>query len=140
MRAAGLLLLAAALPAGCIQGEQSFSLFPDGSGKVVVHVGIKKQVLTMIEEMAKSFGGKTPDGQPLENPFTGFHDPKKLARDSVSLQFATASGAAPLVSMLAYVARPAAASGLSMTTLLFSSRTSPPWVQMYSRALHTPPS
>src|SRR5688572_5727338 len=82
MRFAGLLLLAAALPAGCIQGEQTFSLFPDGSGKLVVHVAIKKQVLTMIEEMSKSFGGKTPDGAPIQNPFTAFHDPKKLVRDS----------------------------------------------------------
>jgi hypothetical protein len=81
-RVAGLLLLAAALPAGCIQGEQSFTLFPDGSGKLVVHVAVQKRILTLMEEMSKSFGGKTPDGMPIENPFNAFHDPKRLARDS----------------------------------------------------------
>ncbi|HEX7898505.1 MAG TPA: hypothetical protein VF950_12140 [Planctomycetota bacterium] len=83
MRVAACLALLALVPlTGCVQGEQAFTLFPDGSGKVVVHVGIKKQVLKMLGEMAKSFGGKTPDGMPIEDPFAEFRDPKRLARDS----------------------------------------------------------
>ena len=82
MRVAGLLLLAAVLPAGCIQGDQAFILFPDGSGKLVVKVAIRKQVIKMMEEMARELGGKTPDGKPIENPLNGFRDPKQLARDS----------------------------------------------------------
>lgn len=82
MRVAGLLVLAVAFPAGCVQGEQNFTLFPDGSGKLVMKIGVRKQVVQMMEEMAKSLGGKTPGGRPIENPFNAFHDPQQLARDS----------------------------------------------------------
>jgi len=71
-----------ALPLGsCVQGEQSVTLFPDGSGKIVMKVAVKKQVLQMIENMAKEFGGNAPGGPP-ENPFKTMTDPAQLAANS----------------------------------------------------------
>src|SRR3990170_1348698 len=66
---------------------------------------------------------------------------RKAACDSSSLYWSTDWGATPSEIMLCQVSRPAADSGLSMTTFVGSSgsRTLPPWVQMYSQPLHTPP-
>lgn len=82
MRVLRIVPLLALIPWGCVQADQAFTIFPDGSGKLTLNVGIKKQMIQMIEDMAKQFGGKTPDGRPLKNPFDAFRDPQQLAKDS----------------------------------------------------------
>ncbi len=71
------LLAAATAVAGCIQMEQSTTLLPDGSGKVVITFGMKKSTLDMLRSLAKQFGGEeSPD------PLKQFTDPKELEKNS----------------------------------------------------------
>lgn len=95
MRVAGLLLLALPLlfTTSCVQADQTFTLWPDGSGALVLNVAVKKQVIKMIEELAKKNGGKLPDGQPFRNPFDAMRDPGDLARDSEGIAAWVPNGA-----------------------------------------------
>ncbi|MBI2933657.1 MAG: hypothetical protein HYY16_18595 [Planctomycetes bacterium] len=54
---------------GCIQLEVGTVLFPDGSGKLVMSIGIEKAMLKMA-------------GQGHENPMESFSDPRKLAQNN----------------------------------------------------------
>lgn len=75
MRAAVLPLLALALPLGCVRGEEDLTIYPDGSGKLVLRVAIKKSVLKLAQEGARKNGG--PE---LQNPLLALSDPAVLAR------------------------------------------------------------
>ncbi len=63
---------------GCIQAEQACTIFPDGSGKVMMKVAFKKSMLKMMEEMAKGFGG----GEGKVDMMSDFSDPEKLMANS----------------------------------------------------------
>lgn len=65
---------------GCIQFEQGATLFPDGSGKMTLHVGFKKSLIKMLEEMAKQFGAPE-EGKKLD-PMAEFSDPEKLGQNA----------------------------------------------------------
>jgi len=73
--AATALLAATALHAGCIQGDEATTLFPDGSGKVVIKLALKKSVAKMLEAAAKQ--------QTLpENPLDEITNPERMAENS----------------------------------------------------------
>lgn len=61
---------------GCLQVEQGSTIFPDGSGKLLMKVGFKKSMLKMIEEFAKQGGGDA------KNPLDELNDPAKLAENA----------------------------------------------------------
>lgn len=60
----------------CIQVEQSTTLFPDGSGKVVMKIAFKKAMLDMAKATAKQFGQEDAD------PLKEFQDPGELEKNS----------------------------------------------------------
>lgn len=62
---------------GCIQAEQGTTLFPDGSGKLSVKIGVKKSMLQMMEQFAQA----NPQGGSA-NPLDQFSDPAKLQENS----------------------------------------------------------
>lgn len=64
---------------GCMQMEQETTLFPDGSGKLVMTVGLKKSMIAMIEQMAQQFGAQ--EGQSTD-PFSDVTDPAKLKENA----------------------------------------------------------
>jgi len=64
--------------AGCLQFEQAGILLPDGSGKLVMKVGLKKSTLKLIEELARQFGG---DAKPSD-PLADLGNPSKLQENS----------------------------------------------------------
>ncbi len=83
-------LAVAALAAigGCLQVEQATTLFPDGSGKIVIKMAIKKSMFKMMEGFATPPGGMDPAdpdapkaGKP-EDPFAELSDVHKLAKNS----------------------------------------------------------
>jgi FimV-like protein len=80
LRAAAAATLAAAIQAGCVQADQGTTLFPDGSGKLVVKLAIKKSFLKMMEAAARQRG---PDDPPIpENPLEQFTSPDRLAESA----------------------------------------------------------
>jgi hypothetical protein len=78
--AAGLALLV--LPAGCIQADQETTVYPDGSGKVVIEIGVKKSILKVAEEMAKQNGLQTGARPGAEDLFSEYEDPAKILKQT----------------------------------------------------------
>lgn len=61
--AASTLALLLALPlAGCFKQKQHCTVMPDGSGKLTVTFGMKKDMVTMMESMAAGMGGEEAGG------------------------------------------------------------------------------
>ena len=73
--AAGCALLVG-LGAGCFQGEEKTTLYPDGSGKIDFTMSIKKSLFKMVEAAART--GEEPALQP--DALEGFDRPERLAR------------------------------------------------------------
>jgi hypothetical protein len=77
MRFALVPLLAVALSGGgCLQMEESITLYPDGSGTLVLDLSVSKSVLAILEGRAKKAG------VPPVDVFAEFRDPAKLAENS----------------------------------------------------------
>ncbi len=69
------------LPFGCIQADQETTLFPDGSGKIVMEVGIKKTMMKVAEEMAKQ-NGLQPGRGGVDDFFAEFEAPEKIRKNT----------------------------------------------------------
>ena len=62
---------------GCMQMEQATTLYPDGSGKLKMTIGLKKSMIAQIEAMARGLGA--PEGEVEKTDFfSDFTDPLKL--------------------------------------------------------------
>jgi hypothetical protein len=62
--------------AGCFQGEEKTTLYPDGSGKIEFAMSIKKSLFKMVEAAART--GQEPRLQP--DALDGFDRPERVAR------------------------------------------------------------
>lgn len=69
------------LPFGCIQADQETTLYPDGSGKVVIEIGIKKTMLKVAEEMAKQ-NGLRPGKLSTEDLFADYESPEQVQKST----------------------------------------------------------
>jgi hypothetical protein len=74
MRRPLLAFLAAAslAAAGCLQAEEQVVLMPDGSGKFVMNVAMKRSVLTIIDTRIRELAAKSPGSPVPKNPFQQF--------------------------------------------------------------------
>lgn len=72
--AGGALLLG--LLAGCFQGEEKTTLYPDGSGKIEFTMSIKKSLSRMVEAAARTSG----DPQLRPDALEGYDRPERVAR------------------------------------------------------------
>ena len=68
---------------GCMQMEQTTTLYPDGSGKLVMTIGLKKSMIAQIEMMAKGFGAPEGEDEGEDTDFfDGVTDPVQLDANS----------------------------------------------------------
>ena len=68
---------------GCMQMEQTTTLYPDGSGKLVMTIGLKKSMIAQIEMMARGFGAPEGEDEGEEMDFfDGVTDPVQLDANS----------------------------------------------------------
>jgi hypothetical protein len=70
------------LPWGCIQADQETTLYPDGSGKVLIEIGIKKSIMKVAEEMAKQSGFQVQGGGSPEDLFKEFESPAEVLKNT----------------------------------------------------------
>jgi hypothetical protein len=81
--AAAVAVSAALLPwGGCIQADQETTLYPDGSGKVTIEIGVKKSILKVAQEMAKERGGLLKADASPQDFFKEFESVENLRRSS----------------------------------------------------------
>jgi hypothetical protein len=73
--AAGYALVLGCL-AGCFQGEEKTTLYPDGSGKIEFTMSVKKSLMKMVEAAAKSRG----EPRLAPDALDGLDRPERLAR------------------------------------------------------------